>query len=96
MPTNRTLTNYNILNSFIFLIDSVLIFRDNCTKIQHNCIKLNDYRFCQKIHEIRLKQSENISWTMKKELLKFSLAIFGFFALIEVAYLINHHFRFGS
>ena len=33
---------------------------------------------------------------MKKELLKFTLAVFGFFALIEIASLINHHFRFGS
>lgn len=33
---------------------------------------------------------------MKKELLKFSLAVFGFFALIEIAYQINHYFRFGS
>jgi hypothetical protein len=64
--------------------------------IQYNRIKLNDHRFCQKIYEIRLKQSENIPWIMKKEPLKFALAVFGFFALIEIAYLINHHFRFGS
>jgi hypothetical protein len=54
MLTNRIFTNYNI----IFPNDSVVIFPDNCTKTQYNRIKLNDYRFCQKIHEIRLKQSE--------------------------------------
>ena len=64
--------------------------------IYHNRIKLNDRRFCQKIHKLHLKQSENIPWILKKELLKFTLAVFGFFALIEFAYLINHHFRFGS
>jgi hypothetical protein len=63
---------------------------------QYNRIKLNDRRFCQKIHKICLKQGENIPWIMKKELLKFILAVFGFFGLIEIAYLINHHFRFGS
>jgi hypothetical protein len=35
-----------------------------------------------KIYKIYLKQSESITWIMKKELLKFTLAVFGFFALI--------------
>jgi hypothetical protein len=47
-----------------------------------------------KIYKIYLKQSESITWIMKKELLKFALAVFGFFALIEIAFLVNHHFPF--
>jgi hypothetical protein len=33
---------------------------------------------------------------LKKEVLKFILAISGFFALIGIGYLLNQYFRFGS
>jgi hypothetical protein len=46
--------------------------------------------------KIHLKQRGNIPWILKKEVLKFILAVSGFFALFGIGYFLNQYFRFGS
>src|SRR5919106_3313648 len=57
---------------------------------------VQDRRFCYEIKKIHLKQRESITWILKKEVLKFILAISGFFALFGIGYFLNQYFRFGS